>query len=146
MSYLMHVTIDTGHGRRSYRDEVNDAVVTLLRQQIAEMLAGMPVETHPGYTLTGTSAGAALLATVTGRVGALATVAVAANGKVSMRLWEELRNPPPGMTPAVGDPPQAPWCAVRLYPALKLDPEAAAWLGDFERCLAWAWIEGGKNG
>lgn len=37
--------------------------------------------------------------------------------------------------------PGEPWCAVALHPALALDPEADAWLGDFERCVAWTWIE-----
>lgn len=142
--YLMHVTIETGRARRSYRDEVTDETVTLLRLQIAEMLAGLPVEVTPGYRLTGASAGAALLATVSRGIMPLVTIAVAKNAKVSRRLWDHLRRPQmPGMSGAVGDPPRAPWCAAVVYPTLVADPGAADWLGDFERCLAWAWIEGG---
>lgn len=37
--------------------------------------------------------------------------------------------------------PGEPWCAVRLEPGIALYPETAHWLGDFERCLAWAWLE-----
>lgn len=36
--------------------------------------------------------------------------------------------------------PSAPWCCARLMPALALYRAAAHWLGDFERCVAWAWI------
>ncbi|NNM75085.1 hypothetical protein [Enterovirga aerilata] len=141
--YLWHLTLDTGHGRRSYRDEVSDAVVTTLRQQISEMLAGLPVEVLPGYRLTGTAAGGALLATVESETaGPLATVAVAPSGRSSTRLWQELSKPAPAGGVAVGEAPEPPWCAVRLYPGLGRDPDAAHWLGDFERCLAWAWIEG----
>lgn len=143
--YVMHVTLETGHGRRSYRHEVADAVVTLLRQQIAEMLAGMPVEIRPGYTMSGAAAGPALLATVSRDGRPLITVAVAAKSRASARLWRELQHPVPGSSPAVGDPPRAPWVAARLYPTLVLDPEAATWLGDFGRCLAWAWIEGAER-
>jgi hypothetical protein len=32
-------------------------------------------------------------------------------------------------------PSSAPWLAVVLLPGLAFDPEAAEWLGDFERCM-----------
>lgn len=139
-TYLWHLTLDTGHGRRSYRDEVDDTVVALLGQQLGEMLAGLQVEVMPGYRLTGAAASGALLATVSGQDGPLATIAVAPSGRTSARLWEELRKPGNGAV-AVGNPPQPPWCAVRLYPALLADAEAIGRLGDLERCVAWAWIE-----
>jgi len=53
--------------------------------------------------------------------------------------------------PNVGDPldfgalPQAPWCAARLETGLALYPGAAVWLGDYERLVAWAWIERPKG-
>ena len=37
--------------------------------------------------------------------------------------------------------PAEPWCAVLIHLTLALaDPSASAWLGDFERCVAWAWV------
>ena len=39
-------------------------------------------------------------------------------------------------------PPRAPWCGVLCHPALFLRPDAAEWLGDFERCVAWTVIRG----
>jgi hypothetical protein len=143
--YILHMTLGTGDIRRSWRHEVEDGVVSLIRQQIAEMLAGLPVEVRPGYAMAGAAAGAALLATVSRDRVPLVTIAVAAKAKASARLWDELRRPVPGAAAAAGEPPQAPWVAARLWPALARDPEAAAWLGDFERCLAWAWIEGGQS-
>ena len=38
-------------------------------------------------------------------------------------------------------PPSAPWLAVVLLPGIATDTDAAHWLGDFERCLAWLIIE-----
>jgi hypothetical protein len=43
------------------------------------------------------------------------------------------------------DRPQTPWCAAKLMPGLSAYPAAAMWLGDMERCVAWAWIEKWKN-
>lgn len=140
--YIWHLTLDTGHGRRSYRDEVDDAVVSVVGQQLAEALAGIPVEVRPGYRLRGDVAGGALLATVERKdIGPLATIAVAETSLQGAKLWRLLRQPVAAGSPAVGDAPRPPWCAVRLYPALARDRAAASWLGDLGRILAWAWIE-----
>lgn len=37
--------------------------------------------------------------------------------------------------------PPEPWVAVRIEVGAAVMPEAMAWTGDLERCLAWAWIE-----
>ena len=34
----------------------------------------------------------------------------------------------------------APWLAVITHPTLAAHLGATEWLGDFERCVAWAWI------
>ena len=34
-----------------------------------------------------------------------------------------------------------PACVVRLHATIAADPSTWSWLGDFERCLAWAWID-----
>ena len=36
--------------------------------------------------------------------------------------------------------PSPPFIAVSLHPELEMYPDAAQWLGDFERCLAWGWL------
>ena len=39
----------------------------------------------------------------------------------------------------VARPASLPWCAVVMMPFVS--PMETRWLGDFERCLAWAWLE-----
>ena len=63
--------------------------------------------------------------------------------RVFSAAWLDASWPPGGAAPA--ESPPAPWCAVRLEPTLALDPAAAAWLGDAERCLAWCWWERGRH-
>lgn len=131
--YIWHVTLDTGHARQSYRSEIDDAIATLVRQHIDEALAGHPVEIRPGYDLKVSTAGGALLATViSNRVGPLVTIAIARVSRHSRKLWD--------LMDGQDSPPETPWCAVRLHPGLDDDLAAASWLGDFERCIAWAWI------
>lgn len=52
-----------------------------------------------------------------------------------------LKRPPLAGGVAKDAAPAPPWCAVRLYPALNLDLDAARWLGDLERIVAWGWID-----
>ena len=42
--------------------------------------------------------------------------------------------------PATARTAAGPWLAVQLLPALARDLDAAAWLGDAERCVAWCWL------
>lgn len=139
--YIHHITLDTGHIRRSPRAEVDDAAITLVRQQIDEALAGMSVEIRPGYTIMANTAAGALLVTVLAAGKApLCTIAVARHSRQSKALWRLLKEPAGIGAQATGDAPPPPWCAVRLYPALTARPTALTWLGDFERVAAWAWI------
>lgn len=68
----------------------------------------------------------------------LATLGVAQRSRHGERLWAMMIDnfgAAPGLTR-----PAEPWCAVALHPALAMHIDAAHWLGDLERCIAWAWI------
>ena len=36
--------------------------------------------------------------------------------------------------------PDTPYCAVAIHPSIAIYNGSVEWLGDFDRCLAWAWI------
>lgn len=139
---LQHVTLTTGDVRRSWRSEVHDGVVDTLRPLVARAVAGEAV-LLPGphsLTLTAEARGRSLLATIHGAGAALVRMGVADRSTAGAGLWRHL----------TGDTlprPRTPWCAATLEPGLVLHPDmvqVAALLGDLERCLAWAWIEGGE--
>jgi hypothetical protein len=65
----------------------------------------------------------------------LVTFAVAP-GPAELPVAAKLLGVPPGADV------WAPACIVRIEPSIVLAPSDTGWLGDFERCLAWAWIEG----
>ena len=55
-------------------------------------------------------------------------------------LWESLHGLAGEIEVTLTDPsrpPRPPWLGVLCHSALFRDPEAASWLGDFERCVAW---------
>lgn len=135
MSYLHHVTIETGHVRRSPASEVEAGTRQMLLPILRQALnGGQP--TIPGvgpYTLSGDARGGrASTWTVCGPHGPLVTFAVCSGGK-GAREWDNLAG--------AGDQPPHPWCAVRVEDGLARDPSTAEWIGDLERCVAWTWLE-----
>ena len=153
--YLHHVTLDTGQSRRSYRTEVSDAAVAYGRSLLTAARASgraSLVEPLAHYGLSVTIDGPSLLATVDGPAGPhvpgrphagptmpLVTMAVPQRSRAAPGLWTLITGLGGYGTPP--ERPAAPWLAVQLHPGLNGYPEAVEWLGDFERVIAWAWIE-----
>lgn len=137
--WLHHITTSTGHTRRSPRSEVSDDVVRMLREMLDRAIRGervdLPIE---GTCMSAAAEGDALLVTAWRGRAPLVTVGVARSDTDALRLWGLLRRDGDA---APDRPPPAPWCAAVLEPGLLLHPGDAAWLGDYERCLAWAWVE-----
>ena len=145
--YIRHLNLDTGDTRDCRRGEVADDVIAMLRPLLDRAVAGWPDACvpvpgdvrPPGCTLTARKGRGALLVTVCGprRNGLpvpLVTFGVASCSLANAWLWRKwLQRDDPR--------PPLPWCAVQLLPGLAVFPEATHWLGDFERCCAWAWIE-----
>lgn len=157
--YIAHVTLSTGHIRRSPRSEVgDDALAVLVPWLVSARAAGsiptpLPGEAFAGFTAKILVEHGALVCTVYGPASKflglagmpeaqdgvpLVTFGVAQRSRHSKALWAALI--------AVSDVrpkcdmPEAPWCGVVLHPTLPAFPDASEWMGDFERCVAWAWI------
>lgn len=146
---MHHITLTTGHLRESPRADVAESVLPVVQDLLRRALAGVRVPV-PGVpqicTLTAATIRTALLVTVWaegGRRSPLVTVGVAVEKEDSLMLWRLLHESAVG-TPLQTDartPPPVPWCAARLEVGMALHPQPADWLGDFERCLAWGWVE-----
>lgn len=147
--YLHHVTLTTGHARRSWRKEVSDAALAVCAELIERITAGEAAQPARipgagGYYLAGRAAGRCLVATVWSGAPSvvIATIGVAAHSRCGVTLWRELHRW--GSAPVATDPehcPPEPWVAAALEAGIAEHPEAARWLGDLERCLGWAWVE-----
>lgn len=148
MTYLWHVTLNTAHARRSPRAEVDQIAVEsvgvelgrALRDGATDIRLGQLTQSAPHYRLKATSAGGALVFSVFAPSGApLVSCGVAKQSKHAVRLWEAMVDSMPSC-PA-HRPERTPWLAVRIEPSIALDPGAMSWLADYERIVAWAWIE-----
>lgn len=160
-AYIHHVTLATGHSRRSLRAECDTEVLALLGTWMGEALlpddpskappVPLPVPELAAYSAHILTSAGGLVVTVYGpdrqleppaspeRI-PLVTFAVARKPRHAAKLWTILlRTGIAAPTPTVM--PGTPWVAVVQYPTLVSCPTAVEWLGDFTRCVAWAWIE-----
>ena len=122
MRELTHVTLTTGHSRRSPRSEVDDDIVEAFKPIVSGgggEINGLHVRIETPHTFT-----------LSGRAGSPAVRCwLTTTADADPRLWAT----------AGGDGPEptAPWLAVRiLVDALKCTPDEMIMLGDAERCVA----------
>lgn len=154
--YVTHVTLTSGHSRKSYRDEVGDEAVMLCADLIDQAL-DLPhlhavIPRTDGCSLSATAEGSSLVATIWSppvelrgsspqRV-PLVTLGVATRDRHGAKLWRLLHaSRESQLQTSPEQVPGAPWVAARVEVGAALMPEAMHWCGDLERCLAWAWIE-----
>lgn len=147
MTYLHHITLSTGHTRRSPRAEVSDDTVKALAPWLAACLKHVddyplpgPLGARDGFVMQASVRDGALICHV-GQMqsGPLVTFGIAARSRQSGELWAWLCAQY-GSADALAAP-GTPWCAVHLHPAYAQQHGMSAWVGDFERCVVWTWLE-----
>lgn len=157
-AYIEHVTLSTGHRSRARRADVAAPVMDVLAPWLDRALladdpsvaAPLPVPELSDFSATAFTTPGGLVVTVYGpdilslppampQPIPLVTFGVARRSRGAAKLWDGLvKQVPAGPCGAM---PGAPWLAVLLHPSIVTFPDAANWLGDFERCVAWAWVE-----
>lgn len=130
---LLHITVNTGHARLSPRSEVGDEAIGLLIPLIERALSGQRVQIpapEPCY-LEARPKGRNLLAVLRDAANR-PVITMAVGVENAEAIWRDLSGVPIA--------PPVPWCAVRLEAAVVFHLPMMRWIGDLERCLAWAWI------
>lgn len=143
---LWHVTLTTGHGRRSPRSEVVDDIIAALRPVIRrdgdigglhfavlrELLDGRVM--HATYTIGPVGKSPAVYCT-------LCCMDIMHESAWRGALEHYARNPVQTATGTLVEPP-VPWLAVEMLPgATECTPDELQIIADAERCLAWALME-----
>ena len=154
--YINHLTFNTGHMARTQRADVAPEATALLAPWLQEIANSGQAHPLPVPELAHISAQAfvqdgGLVVTVSAPVGPhspgrphvgttvpVVTFGVAQRSRQGAALWALLIRAfqvKPGL-----QQPEAPWLAVALHPSIGAYVGPLDWLGDFERCAAWAWI------
>jgi hypothetical protein len=149
--YLWHVTLNTGDKRRSWRHEVDDKLMVTFSQLLTKALSGnfvaIPV-VQPICHFKIATQGQCMIATVYRQDIPLVTLGVAGDSPCSADLWRVMHDSYSGIENSQelktdrNSPPEGLWCGARIEVGLAMHRDAAKWLADFERCIAWAWLEG----
>lgn len=154
-NFINHITLSTGHCRRSPRTEVDDATLALLHPWLERTRTSGNIEPLPVAPLSHFGARViketGLVVTIYGPRGPhipgrphsgdfvpIATLGIAQRSRESEALWTSLRSHfccKPGLTA-----PSTPWVAVSIHDNIAAYFDALQWIGDLERCIAWAWI------
>ena len=154
--YINHITLNTGHIARTSRADVAPAATQLLADWLPTAINNGKAHPLPVPELSHISAqvfvqDGALVVTVsapvgphtqgkphTGKAMPLVTFGVAQRSRQGAPLWDMLIKSFDGKSGI--KQPNAPFCAVAIHPSITAYTGPVEWLGDFERCAAWAWI------
>lgn len=154
--YINHITLNTGHIARTNRADVAPKVTALLANWLSAIINSGKAHPLPSPDLSHFNAQAlvqdgALVVTVSapagphqhgkpfaGRTMPLVTFGVATRSRQGAPLWKMMVQ---AFDCKLGLlQPGTPYCAVAIHPSLAMYSGPVEWLGDFERCVAWAWI------
>jgi hypothetical protein len=145
--YLNHITLSTGHTARTSRANVSDVTIKTLSPWLKACIDYIddyplpgPLGFRDGFVMSASILHGGLVCRVGHMVGGpLVSFGVAARSRQSGELWAWMCAQY-GSKEAL-QAPGTPWCAVALRPAYSAQPGISAWMGDFERCVAWTWLE-----
>lgn len=153
MTYITHITLASGHTSRIKQGDVSGEALARVGPWLAGLVESgksmpLPVSGLANYTAHASVFDGALIVTISGPTVATGPMAGKAPPLVSVgvakksrhnHLWGLLTGPvmPPAKTGIAR--PQSPWCGVVIHPTIAMHLDALEWLGDFERCIAWAW-------
>ena len=142
---LLYVTANTGHSRRSLRDEADSAWGLRVPLALAAVSGEHVAFGGPeGWTFEVSQVSGALLVRVRAPDGqAVVEFAVGADaGEDALVAWRRVMKSCHWHIGSECDRPRdPPWLIVALLPALADHPEAVAWLADVEKLAAWSWLE-----
>lgn len=156
MMYINHITLATGHIARTSRADVAPAVTEALAAWLpatlnSGQLHALPVPELCHFAAQVLVQDGALVVTVSAPIGPhqpgqphagqtmpLVTFGVAQRSRHGAVLWGMMIKAF-GCKPGL-QAPQTPFCAVAIHPGIAIYKGPVEWLGDFERCVAWAWI------
>jgi len=139
---MIHLTLNTGHARITKRAEIDDSVIRKMKPLLVtgvHPLRKFHKEFRDYRVMVTSPKSTGMLATIyRGKVPIL-MMGVAGEESHAKEVWESLAETYEFALKehAPMRPKSTPW----LGAAILRPDDAMDWLGDFERCLAWTWME-----
>lgn len=138
MKHLNHITLNTGHIRKTYPNEVNKEFYFVLQRILRDATKPEGAVMFDGYRVKSIHADTATIATVYASDGApiLTTACSKLDSGAIWRMLHETAGEP--LATKATDPVPLPYIADRLEVSAALHMDALEWTGDFSRCFGWA--------
>lgn len=137
MHYINHITLNTGHVRKTYPHEINKELYFVLKRLYKDIFEHKAV-IYEGYTAEGTyEPNNGAIITVYGPQGEPVLTTGITRDKGSS-IWELMHSTsayPLATKP--NSPPKTPFIADRIEVGAITNMDALQWTGDFSKCMGW---------
>lgn len=137
MKFINHITLNTGHIRKSYVREVDKKLYFVLKRIHQESLEPDGSKLFDKYTLKSTVAASATIATIFDSEGIPVLTTLCTKSK-EHNFWEDLHDTSSApLATQRSQPISTPYIADRLEVGAMFNLDALKWTGDFSRCFGW---------
>lgn len=140
--FINHYTVNTNHLRESPRSEVTKEALEFCTEILNTMLTGKSADIVDSYKIHGTIEKNYCLAVIFKATDKnktpLIKIGITNNENEAKTVWLAIAN---NDDLPITNLPSTPFVIARITDHGISDFELLQWVGDFERVLAWAWIE-----
>lgn len=139
-AYLWQITLNMGGGQPSYRADVTEQALIVVRP-LLDLDVAQPVDGLG--TVRAERYGSAIVVRVSDEAGPRCAIGVALRSRGAPRVWQALHQEGiAALATQPDDPPQAPWCGLVLADRMRDQPrEETMALVTLARVVGWAWVE-----
>ncbi|GIO39285.1 hypothetical protein J41TS12_41460 [Paenibacillus antibioticophila] len=137
-AFLNHITLNTGHMRKTYTSEVDKQMYFAMRRLFKDAIGPEGAALFKIYRAKTTHVGPTAVTTVYGPEGApILTTACSKDDDGSLwRMMHETFSGP--LATKATSPAPLPYVVDRIEVGASIHLDALKWTGDFSRCFAWA--------
>ncbi|ALA55226.1 hypothetical protein CAY60_021285 [Shouchella clausii] len=139
MKFISHITLNTGHVRKTYPNEVDKSLFFRLNRIYKESFEKDGAILFDEYLVKGTKFEGGSILTLYSDDGLLPILTTASSKHKHTELWETLHSSAtvPLATQAT-NPADGPFIVDRLEIGAMTNMDILKWTGDFSRCMGWA--------
>ncbi|MET1174359.1 hypothetical protein [Paenibacillus amylolyticus] len=137
MNHINHITLNTGHVRQSYPDEIDKHLYFAINRIVNDSFSPADTPLLDGYILKSTRTKEAAIGTVYSEDGMpiITTICTESNGPLLWEMMHDTATIP--LATQRSNPPAGPYIADRLEVGAMEHLDAMVWTGDFSRCFGW---------
>ncbi|MDK8182139.1 hypothetical protein [Paenibacillus sp. UMB4589-SE434] len=142
MDYFNHITLNTGHSRKSYPSEVEKEIYFILHRLYKDIFNGGADLFDGRYVVKGSQDDSGAVVTVyKAEIDLMPILTTGISRYRKSKLWELLHSSSTApLKTNAKFPPAAPWVGDRLEVGAMIDTEALTWTAGFSKSIGWIYL------